>query len=120
PGRRRGRRPPLRVRRAGGRGPARPLGLRRGGAAVTRLVGRGALLVVLWLLAWGDANLGNLVSGVIVAAGLLAAFPPARTARHRLRPSLVGIVRLGVYVVRQLVTSNVVVALQIVRPSTTL
>ena len=80
-----------------------------------RIVGRVALLVGLWLLAWGEASLGNVVSGVAVATALLLAFPPGPRASGRLRFSAIGGGRLAVYVLVQLVNSNVVMARQILR-----
>lgn len=80
-----------------------------------RIGGRVALLVALWLLAWGEASVANIVSGVAVAAALLVAFPPGPRATGGLRFSAMGAGRLAVYVLRQLVISNVVMARQILR-----
>ncbi len=80
-----------------------------------RIVGRVALLVGLWLLAWGEVSLGNVVSGVAVASALLVAFPPGPRASGGLRFSAIGTGRLAVYVLVQLVNSNVVMARQILR-----
>jgi multicomponent Na+:H+ antiporter subunit E len=77
--------------------------------------GRVALLVALWLLAWGDASVGNLVSGVAVAVVLLVAFPPGRRSGTRVRVSALGVGRLLAYVARQLLVSNLVMAREIVR-----
>jgi multicomponent Na+:H+ antiporter subunit E len=77
-----------------------------------RTVVRVAVLVALWLLAWGEASVANVVSGVLVAGALLVAFPPdARRAGGRVR--LLGALRLGAFVARQLVTSNYLVAREI-------
>ena len=83
-------------------------------------LGIGALLVTLWLLAWGEFSIANIVSGIAVAAGLLAAFPATRAARRNLHPSVIGIIRLGLYIVAQLVISNVVVTREILRRRTRL
>ena len=80
-----------------------------------RHVARAALLVVLWLLAWGEFSLANALSGVVVAAGLLAAFPVARAARPDLHPQVGAIARLAWYVVSQLVQSNLVMTREILR-----
>jgi len=80
----------------------------------------GALLVTLWLLAWGEFSVANVVSGIVVATGLLAAFPTTRVSRRNLHPSLSGIARLGLYIVTQLVISNVVVTREILRRRTRL
>ena len=80
-----------------------------------RIAGRVALLVALWLLAWGDLSVPNVLSGVLVAGGLLVAFPPGRRAGGSLRFSAGGFVRLTVYLHVQLAISNVVMARQILR-----
>ncbi len=80
-----------------------------------RVVGRIALLVALWLLAWGQVSLANVVSGVAVAGALLVAFPPGPRASGRLRFSATGAGRLAAYVLVQLVNSNVVMTRQILR-----
>lgn len=70
------------------------------------------VLVAVWVLAWGDASPANLVTGALLAALLLAAFPSGRNAtRFRIHP--VGAARLVAYVVGQLVTSNYLVAREI-------
>jgi multicomponent Na+:H+ antiporter subunit E len=74
-----------------------------------------AFLVALWLLAWGEATPANLASGVAVAGAVLVAFPPARRAAGRVRVSAIGAVRLAIHVAVQLVTSNVMIAREILR-----
>jgi multisubunit Na+/H+ antiporter MnhE subunit len=71
-----------------------------------------ALLVALWLLAWGDASLVNVISGTAVAVVLLVAFPPRQRSGVRLRP--LGILRLVIYLSGQLIVSNVLIAREIV------
>jgi len=80
-----------------------------------RHIARATLLVVLWLLAWGEFSAANVVSGVVVAAGLLIAFPLARAPRPDLHPDIAGIGRLVSYVVVQLVRSNLVMTREILR-----
>jgi multicomponent Na+:H+ antiporter subunit E len=76
---------------------------------VIRFVVRVAALLVLWLLAWGDISTANVLSGAAFGSVLVIAFPPRRrSAVHRLRP--LGIVRLVLYVIGQLVVSNLIVA----------
>jgi multicomponent Na+:H+ antiporter subunit E len=79
-----------------------------------------ALLVALWILAWGHITLANVLSGVVVTVGLLLAFPPRRRGEDasNLRYNALGIARLGAYVGAQLVTSNVVMTRQILRRDT--
>ena len=76
---------------------------------------RVVMLVGLWLLAWGQFSLANILSGIAVAVGLLAAFPAIRAGRHHVHPSPAGIARLGLYVLRQLLISNVAVGREILR-----
>jgi multicomponent Na+:H+ antiporter subunit E len=80
-----------------------------------RIAGRIALLVALWLLAWGQVNVANVVSGVLVAGALLVAFPLGPRSQGGLRLSLAGMARLAVYVLVQLVRSNIVMTGQILR-----
>jgi multicomponent Na+:H+ antiporter subunit E len=76
---------------------------------VIRFVVHVAALLVLWLLAWGDISVANVLSGAAVASVLVIAFPPRRrSVGHRLHP--LGIARLVFYVMGQLVVSNLVVA----------
>jgi multisubunit Na+/H+ antiporter MnhE subunit len=80
-----------------------------------RLLWRLALLVTLWLLAWGDISLVNILSGTAVAGALLLAFPARRRRETRLRFSAQGILRLAAYVAVQLTISNIVMIRQILR-----
>jgi multicomponent Na+:H+ antiporter subunit E len=81
-------------------------------------VGLLTLLVALWILAWGQLTLANLLSGLVIATALLLAFPQRRWGGRHLRLSAAGIVRLTAYVVTQLITSNIVMTRQILRRST--
>ncbi len=74
------------------------------------------MLVALWLLAWGEVSLVHVISGIAVAAALLVAFPLGRRTGGRFRLRWRGLARLIVYVVEQLVISNVVMARYILRP----
>lgn len=80
-----------------------------------RMAWRVAVLVPLWLLAWGQLSLANVLSGTVVAAALLLAFPARRRGAARLHPSITGLVRLAGYVAKQLVVSNIVMIRQILR-----
>ena len=74
-----------------------------------------ATLVALWLLAWGELSLENVVSGIAVASAVLVAFPPSRRASGHVRVRPVGTVRLLLYVIGQLVSSNILMTRQILR-----
>jgi multicomponent Na+:H+ antiporter subunit E len=82
------------------------------------MAGRAAVLVALWLLAWGEVTLANVLSGTVAAVALLVAFPPRRPTGSEVRLSLVGILRLASYVGAQLVRSNIVMTKQVLRPPT--
>jgi multicomponent Na+:H+ antiporter subunit E len=76
---------------------------------------RAGLLVVLWLLAWGEVSPANLLSGAAVAAAVLVAFPPEPRSAGTLRVRPLGVARLVAFVTTQLVVSNVVMAREILR-----
>jgi multisubunit Na+/H+ antiporter MnhE subunit len=78
-----------------------------------RIAGRIAALVALWLLAWGQLSVASVASGVAVASALLIFFPPGPPAN--LRFHLLGTVRLVGHIAVQLVTSNLVMARELVR-----
>jgi multicomponent Na+:H+ antiporter subunit E len=71
------------------------------------------LLVSFWLLAWGEISVANVVSGIVVAAALLLAFPPYRPTVSGRSISPMGTARLVLYVLGQLVPSNVLVTREI-------
>ena len=71
------------------------------------------LLVALWLLAWGDVSVANIVSGIALAAVLLLTFPAARRARPHGRVHVLALGRFVGYVLVQLVISNILVAREI-------
>ena len=54
-----------------------------------RTVARVAILVALWLLAWGEVSLANVLSGIVVAGVVLVAFPPSRRSKRQ-RPRAPG------------------------------
>jgi multicomponent Na+:H+ antiporter subunit E len=74
---------------------------------------RVVLLVVVWLLAWGELSLANVLSGTLLALALIVAFPPRRRSADSPRARLLAGIRLVLYVLAQLVPSNVLVARQV-------
>jgi len=78
-----------------------------------RLFTRVVLLTVLWVLAWGQASIALVLTGLALSALLLTAFPQTRTRTTRVRLHPLAAARLVVYVSGQLVTSNVLVAREI-------
>ena len=73
-----------------------------------------AVLLGLWLLAWGSVSVANVVSGIVLIAVLMVAFPSSRRSGPRVRVHPIALVRLGAYVLGQLAVSNVLVAREIV------
>lgn len=71
-------------------------------------------LLALWLLAWGEVSVGNVVSGLVLIAVLGIAFPVGRRTGARVRVHPVALVRLAGYVAVQLVVSTTLVAREIV------
>ena len=65
------------------------------------VLARVVLLMALWLLAWGEVSVTNLVSGAAVITVLLLAFPAGATTRVRM--NLPAVARLAGYVSVQLV-----------------
>jgi multicomponent Na+:H+ antiporter subunit E len=79
----------------------------------------GAVAVAIWILLWGELSIANLVSGAILAALLLVAFPmdhDVPAVRHRIRPH--AILRLAGFFVADVVRSTLVTALDALRPRT--
>ena len=81
------------------------------------LLARVVLLMSLWLLAWGEITIANVVSGAAVITVLLLAFPTGATTRVRLNLPAVG--RLAAYVVAQLVSSNILMTRETLRRRST-
>ncbi|MEW2474913.1 Na+/H+ antiporter subunit E [Micromonospora gifhornensis] len=72
-------------------------------------------LVVVWMLLWGTLSWANLISGLVVAAVLLAVFPlPPVTFAGRIHP--VGMLRFLVRFLSDLVVASVQIAWMALRP----
>jgi multicomponent Na+:H+ antiporter subunit E len=75
-----------------------------------------AMLLAIWLLAWGSLSWANVLSGLVVAGGLMVALPDARR-RARLpviRP--VPLIRLGLRLAKDLVVANLVLIREVLSP----
>jgi multicomponent Na+:H+ antiporter subunit E len=72
------------------------------------------VLLGLWLLAWGEISVANVVSGIVLIAVLMLAFPSTRHRGARVRVHPIALARLVGYVIAQLAVSNVLVAREIV------
>lgn len=76
---------------------------------------RVALLMGLWLLAWGQATVANVVSGAAVAAALLLAFPATPAGARRVGVHVPSMAKLVGFVLMQLVISNLLMARELLR-----
>lgn len=81
---------------------------------MTRLV-RVLWLTTIWVALWSDLSVANVLSGLIVAVLIVAAFDTWHAGRLVLRP--VATVKFAGYFVYQLAVSTVVVARTVVAPS---
>src|SRR5690606_23745044 len=71
-------------------------------------------LAAVWVLLWGAFSWANALSGALVAAALIAwLVPRQRRGRHVLRLRPAALVRLGLFLARQLVVSNYMVAREV-------
>ena len=74
-----------------------------------------AMLLAIWLLAWGSLSWANVLSGLVVAGGLMVALPDAR--RRRLPVIAAGaLVRLGLRLAKDLVVANLVLIREVLSP----
>ena len=78
-----------------------------------KFAARVAALVALWLLAWGSIAPAKIAAGVVLAVVLLLLFPSSRAPTPDLRFRPLATVRLVGYVLVQLVTSNLLVAREV-------
>ena len=77
---------------------------------------RGLFLVAVWVLLWGTFSVANVLSGIVVVAGVLALFPTKRRGERTfaLRPGP-GL-KLLWFLVRQVVASNLFIVREALRP----
>lgn len=74
-------------------------------------------LTALWLVLWRSTSPGAIVTGVLLAVGITVAMRRAdeHAVRHRVRP--VALARYLGHLVKQLVHSNITLALEILTPT---
>lgn len=78
-----------------------------------RVVGIVAVLVTIWVLAWGALTWANLLSGIAVAVGIVFFMPDVRRASHLPIVRPLPAVRLIASMLRDVMVSNVVLARQV-------
>jgi multicomponent Na+:H+ antiporter subunit E len=72
-------------------------------------------LVIVWTALWGDLSIANVASGLLVASGLVLAFPSAGPASlGTVRP--LAALRFLVYFFAKLFEANVIVAWEVITP----
>jgi multicomponent Na+:H+ antiporter subunit E len=84
------------------------------------LMGRAVIavwLIVMWVLLWGDVNLANVLSGVVLAVALVVVFPPARTNDDPIVVRPLATASFLVWFLWALVATNVAVAKEVLLPS---
>ena len=75
-----------------------------------------AMLLAIWLLAWGSLSWANVLSGLAVALALLVAIPGIRRRSHMPVVRPVALARLAVRLGRDLVVSNVLLTREVLAP----
>lgn len=75
----------------------------------------GVWLVAVWVALWRDVSAANIVSGILVSAGVIWLFPPERRTTLHVRP--LALARFVLAVGWSIVRANVVVAWEVVTPS---
>lgn len=74
-------------------------------------------LVVMWVLLWGDFTPANVVTGAAVAIALVAVFPPAAVNDDPIVVRPLATASFLLWFVRALIITNVVVAREVLLPS---
>ncbi len=82
---------------------------------MTRRIALVPWLVLVWVVLWEGATAANVLSGLLIALALLAAFPPrVRHGSFALRPWAA--LRFAVYFIGKLIEANAVVAWEVMTP----
>jgi multicomponent Na+:H+ antiporter subunit E len=76
----------------------------------------GAVLVAIWVLAWGSLSWANLLSGLAVCVALFLALPELRHAGRRVVVRPLPLVRLAVRWLRDIVVANAQVTREVLTP----
>jgi len=71
-------------------------------------------LTVVWVLLWGEASVGNVLAGFVVATILVSLFPPGRDRRVGIHP--IAVAKFGVWFAWALIGSTLGVARAVLRP----
>lgn len=74
-------------------------------------------LVVMWVLLWGDVNLANLASGIVLATALVVVFPPGATNDDPIIVRPVATASFLAWFLWALIATNVAVAKEVLQPA---
>lgn len=74
-------------------------------------------LLVAWMLMWGSTSPGTILGGVVVIAAMYAIFPSTRQAIPSFNLHPVAVLRLAAYFVKQVVRSNLLLSIEVLRPT---
>jgi len=77
----------------------------------------GAWLVAMWVLLWGDFTPANVATGVVVAIGLVAVFPPASANDDPIVVRPLAAMSFAIWFLWALIITNVAVAREVLLPS---
>jgi multicomponent Na+:H+ antiporter subunit E len=75
-----------------------------------------AMLLAIWLLAWGSVTWANVASGVVVVVALLVAVPDVGRGGRPVVVRPVPLLRLAGHYLRAVAVANAVLAREVVRP----
>ena len=75
-----------------------------------------AMLLAIWVLAWGSVSWANVASGALVVGVLLAALPDVRRTARPVTVRPVPLCRLAAHYLRDVVVANAQLAREVVRP----
>ena len=73
-------------------------------------------LLVAWMLMWGSTSPGTVLGGMLVISVMYAIFPSARQAMPSLSLHPIAWLRLAAYFATQVVRSNVLLSIEVLRP----
>jgi multicomponent Na+:H+ antiporter subunit E len=79
------------------------------------MIGRWLVLIAIWVALWGDISVVNLITGLVMAAGLSALFPGSLRSPHRIR--LIPAVSFFFYMLRSIVLASWTVITAVLFPN---
>lgn len=68
------------------------------------MIGRSVVLLILWIALWGELNIANVITGVVVIIALAVLFPGKRRSNHRIR--LLPAISFFFYMLRSIIAAS--------------